>query len=76
MPLGSVLTQDAAGLAPAALRALGAQLCPGVGAQLAQEGLAHGPGVGFLHLSLERQRVPPGMFRTERGAAGQTTGLL
>lgn len=66
----SVLTQDAAGLAAAALCGLGAQLALGVRTELAEERLARGPGVGFLHLSLERQRVPTGVLGAERHAAG------
>lgn len=66
----SVLTQDAAGFAAAALCSLGAQLCFGVRTELAEERLAHRSGVGLLHLSLERQRVPTGVLRAERHAAG------
>lgn len=68
--LFSVLTQDAAGLAAAALCGLGAQLALGVRTELAEERLAGGPGVGLLHLSLERQRVPTGVLGAERHAAG------
>lgn len=68
-----MLTQDAAGFAAAALGALGAQLCPGIGAELTQQRLTHGSGVGFLQLSLESQGVPAGVLSTEGHTAGRQT---